>query len=461
MRLWSIPGVVSWIVLLAIAPASAEDWELLPKQIPVPAIETAVGSMPGIDALPLRTEMPDPLSIVGRERITTPEQWEARREEIKKIMSYYAVGAMPPAPGNVRGVNLKSQSLSDGKVDYRLVHLSFGPEQAFGFDVAIFTPADQPGPFPTVIFPSFAETPGAEVLPLMPRLPQQGHGLDSLRLPLGIPETSEPAPQGRGGTPAETVEKYSEVFRRGYALVTYNYQDTGEDTIARNEDGSWAFRNTRYYPAYPNYDWGLLGGWAWGISRVVDYLEGQDSVDQEAIIATGHSRLGKTVLVAGAFDERIAISAPAGSAGGGVGAYRFSGKGRFGGEGLDDMERKYPNWFSPNLHPFADEPEKLPFDQHWFIALTAPRRFITLQGTGDHINSPMAIRQSLLGAMPVYELYGAADRVGSNYCEQGHVYSDCDWRALLDFSDQQLRGKHVGRTFNELPPEAHAPKRSR
>jgi hypothetical protein len=50
------------------------------------------------------------------------------------------------------------------------------------------------------------------------------------------------------------------------ARVSY-YQDTGEDTISRNPDGSWTFRSTRYYPAYPDYDWGLAAGWGWGVSR--------------------------------------------------------------------------------------------------------------------------------------------------------------------------------------------------
>jgi hypothetical protein len=461
-------GVIVGMALFAVVPARAQEFTLLPEQIPVPPIETGWTAMPGVEALPARAELPDPLATDDRGRITTKEAWEARREEIKKVMTYYAVGAMPPPPGNVRGEDLKRESLpsgatdgaTGGAVDYRLVHLSFGPGGKYGFDVAIFTPADRPGPFPTVIFPSFAETPGAEPLPLMPRRPEQGRGLDALRMPLGIPEAGDSPRPRRESTPAATAEQHRALFERGYALATYHYQDTGEDTIARNEDGSWAFRNTRFFPAYPDCDWGLLGGWAWGISRVIDYLEGQDFADKSAIVATGHSRIGKAVLVAGAFDERIAIAAPAGTAGGGVGAYRFAGKTRFGGEGLDDMMRKYPNWFSPNLHAFANDPEKLPFDQHWFIALTAPRRFIALEATGDHICSPMAVRQSLLGAQPVYALYDATDRVASNYCEHGHAFNECDWDALLDFADRQLRGKDVGRRFDELPPAAPAPQRS-
>jgi hypothetical protein len=425
-----------------------------PPQIPVPPIRTELGRMPDVDELPSRVELPDPLVMNDGRRVTTTDQWERRREEMKRILSYYAVGLMPPGPGNVKGYELKSSPLLDGQVTYRLVHLSFGPDEKLGFDIAIFVPAGRSGPFPTVIFPSFDATPGAIPLATMPRRPEQGHGKDALRLPLGVPDPQGAQAPSAVADPAQAAQTYQELFRRGYALVTYYYEDCGEDTIARNLDATWAFRNTRFFPAYPGYDWGLLGAWAWGISRCIDYLEGQDFADKGAFIVTGHSRIGKAVLVAGAFDERIAVSAPVGSAGGGVGAYRFAGKQRGGGEGLDDMMRKYPNWFSPHLHAFANDPERLPFDQHWFIALTAPRRFITLEGVTDHICSPSAVRHSLLGARPVYALFGRTDRLAVNYCAHGHALNDCDWDALLDFADWQLRGIKTERHFDEFPPES-------
>ncbi len=44
--------------------------------------------------------------------------------------------------------------------------------------------------------------------------------------------------------------------------------------------------------------------------RVVDYLHTLSNVDTKHIAATGHSRGGKAVLLAGALDERIALTAP-------------------------------------------------------------------------------------------------------------------------------------------------------
>jgi hypothetical protein len=106
-----------------------------------------------------------------------------------------------------------------------LVHLSFGPNQELGFDVAVFTPDE--------------------------------------------PVDTDKLAAGKG-----------DIFQCGYAVLTYHHQDTGEDTIARNPDGSWAFRNARFFPAYPGCDWGLLEAWAWGISRCAGYLVTQDFVDK-------------------------------------------------------------------------------------------------------------------------------------------------------------------------------------
>ena len=209
-------------------------------------------------------------------------------------------------------------------------------------------------------------------------------------------------------TPEGFASAYAAVLRRGYAIATYHYQDTGEDTIGRQLDGSWSFRTTRFFPAYPGYDWGLAAGWAWGLSRAVDFLVGEQDVDRGKIVAIGHSRIGKAVLIAGAFDERLALVAPAGSGAGGTGAYRFNGPAHGGREGLADMMRKYPNWFSPNLYPFANDVDKLPFDQHWFIALAAPRAFISLEGAEDQNCVTNATKQAWLGAMPAYALLGQA-----------------------------------------------------
>jgi hypothetical protein len=402
--------------------------------------------------------MPDVMVMNDGTKVTTRRQWQKRREEMKKILAYYSVGLMPPPPGNVKGREVSSESALDGTVQYRLIHLTFGPAEKLSLDIGIFTPA-KGGPFPTIILQD-GTPPGATALPRLPQGPNQGRGEDVL-LPVGpspnanasASSPNRSASRGTIGVPStaqSTASQHADVFRRGYALVVFNPNDCAEDTTLRNLDGSWAFRTTRFYPAYPGYDWGILAGWAWGASRIADYLEKDSAVDKSKLIITGASRYGKAAMVAAAFDERL-MGAPVVTGGGGVGAYRFAGPRKS--ETLDIMQKKYPNWFSPNLHEFWGQREKLPFDQHWFLALAAPRPFVALEGDTDTISLPEAVRQSILGARPAYALFGAEDRLGVNYARHGHAFTAEDWTAMMDFFDSRLRDRKIDRRFDSFPSE--------
>ena len=157
-------------------------------------------------------------------------------------------------------------------------------------------------------------------------------------------------------------------------------------------------------------------------------------------------------MVATAFDERISLGAPAGSSGAGTGAYRFCGTGRGGKEGIEDMTRKFPYYFVPRLKEFTGQMEKLPFDAHWYIALTAPRPWISIEGTDDQNCVPNAVKQSVLAAKPVYAFLGMSeDRVGVNYEPHRHALTADDWTTALDFADQQLRGDQSSSAFRPVP----------
>lgn len=431
---------VTCTALLYISPLTAQT-----QEIPIPPIRTSALSLPGPDELPVRPQMPDVMVMNDGTRVTTRKQWSKRREELKQILSYYAVGQMPPAPGNVKAKEVHTEPVLDGEATYRLIHLTFGPRQSLSLNVGIFTPEGK-GPFPAIILQS-TTPPNAPELPRMPLGPNQGRGEDVLIM-VGPAPDATPPPSRPAQSVGAIAARHSDVLRRGYALAIFNPNDCAEDTTLRNADGSWAFRNTRFYPAYPNYDWGILGGWAWGASRVADYLVTNRSIDKAKLIITGASRYGKAAMVAAAFDERL-MGAPVVTGGGGMGAYRFAGPKKS--ETLDLMQTKYPNWFSPNLRQFRGQREKLPFDQHWFLALCAPRPFIALEGTADTISLPEAVRQSILGARPAYELFGAAGNLAVNYAEHGHAFTTEDWTALMDFFDQHLRGRKNGRTFDNFP----------
>ncbi|MEO6243815.1 MAG: hypothetical protein ABIQ12_00145 [Opitutaceae bacterium] len=422
------------------------------KEIPIPPIATSMGKLPGVSELPARAALPDALTMNNGTSVTSAAQWPVRRNEILRTLEYYAVGQAPSAPGNVRGRVVKTQSLAAGKFTYRLVHLTFGPEEKLSLDLGIYTPAGA-GPFPAVIAPA-GTPPGATALPRLPNGPTQGRGVNVLLVVGGGVNSpiAEIPGAGRGGPPdPERIAATNPALAHGYACVVFNHNDCGEDTTLREADGSWSFRTTRFFPAYPGYDWGLLRSWAWGVSRIVDYLVTDPAIDGKKLIVTGASRTGKSAMVAAAFDERIAMGAPVVTGGGGIGAYRFAGPRKS--ETLDLMVTKYPNWFSPQLHEFRGQREKLPFDAHWFLAACAPRAFLALEGDADIISYPEAVRQSILGAKPAYALFGAADKLGVNYAPHGHTFNADDWSALLAFADQHLLGKRSGRTFDRFPSE--------
>jgi lysophospholipase L1-like esterase len=444
-----------------------------PREIPLPAIKTSMTPMPGVDQLPNRPEMPDVMTLNNGQRVTTVKQWARRREEMKRILEWYAVGQAPPPPGNVTGREVSSELLMDGKVKYRLIHLAFEPNESLGMDIGIFTPVGNTS-VPTLISPS-GTPPGAPALPRLALGANQGRNEDVLLVTgpavLGTGGPRGPGQNGAGGAPvtgmidnngkphggtstAAQIAATNQAIQHGWGFVMFNYGDCGEDTTLRNADGRWAYRTTRFFPAYPNYDWGLLRAWAWGVSRIVDYLETDPSVDKTKFTVTGVSRTGKAALFAGAFDDRIALVAPVASSGGGTPAYRYSGSipDRGGKEDLTEMMKKYPDWFSDHLHQFWGQPDKLPFDEHWLIALCAPRPFISLEGDHDQNVNQNGVYQSLLAARPAYDFYKSPDRLGVNFADRPHGMVQGDWDALLAFGDKFLMGKPTALTFDRYPP---------
>lgn len=389
---------------------------------------------PSVDDLPVCTNMPDALVASDGKAITTPDEWRSHREEIKQIIQHYALGHAPPPPGNVTGQELESKMLAAGTVRYQRVHLTFGPGKKLGFDISIFVPTEtngMQGLFPTIVQPSFSRI-GESVLPETNAVANSTNSA-----------TVKKSSDSHFVSPEAAAGQYALALNRGYAVVTFYYQDCGQDSVD--------YRKTGFFPAYPDYDWADLSAWAWGMSRCVDYLETQSFADKSKFIALGHSRLGKATLVAGAFDERFALVAPAGSGCAGTGAYRFNGKARTGREGLNEIVKNFPQWTLPSLVEFSNRVERLPFDQHWLIDLVAPRLFIAPDGLNDAATSVNALIQSYLAAKPVYALLGVPEHLGINFRPGPHRLAPEDWTAVLDFADQQLRGKDVKRVFNQLP----------
>ncbi|MBN1764879.1 MAG: acetylxylan esterase [Sedimentisphaerales bacterium] len=358
--------------------------------------------LPGVDKLAVIEELPDPFLMNNGRRVHTPGEWEKRRAEMKAMILYYQYGHMPAAPGNVTAEELSSEPVYDGMALKKHLLLSMGPDHKIKVNVGMIIPQGK-GPFP-VILKNDSEI-------------------------FNVPITEE-------------------IIKRGYMVVDYMRTDLDPDE--NNVVGS-------AQAAYPDYDWATLAVWAWGGMRVIDYLMTLDYVDQKRIVFTGHSRGGKTALLAGALDERIALVVPNGSGCGGAGCYRIQQEKSETLKDITDQDR-FSYWFHPRLREFVAKETKLPFDQHFLKALVAPRALISTEALADVWANPLGTQQTYLAAQPVFDFLGAGDKNAIHFREGIHDQNEEDWLVLVDFADKIFFYKKVNRRFDRLAfPDAPRP----
>lgn len=191
---------------------------------------------------------------------------------------------------------------------------------------------------------------------------------------------------------------------------------------------------------------GKIMYWAYMATHMMDYLLTRPEVDQEKIGISGHSRLGKTALLASALDERFAFVCPNESGCSGAALSRGCSEK---GERVIDIYTRFPYWFCENYGKYTDEPDKLPLDQHCLIALSAPRAVFVGGAFEDLWADNDSQFLACAAASPVWELYGkkgleAPDRLPEcgDHFEDGcvgfhmrageHFHSRTDWQVYME-----------------------------
>jgi hypothetical protein len=239
---------------------------------------------------------------------------------------------------------------------------------------------------------------------------------------------------------------YDLALDRGFGVATAYYGDLDPDFHDGWKNGVHAVTG-----APKDGEWGSIGTWAWGLSRMLDVLEKEPGVDGTRVIVMGHSRLGKTALWAGAQDPRFAAVISNNSGCGGAALSR-----RIFGETVARINTAFPHWFTSGYKKWNNREGECPIDQHQLVALIAPRPVLVTSATEDTWADPKGEFLSLVGASPVYRLLGTSgfsatempppDQLVNGplaylYRTGAHDVTKTDWQAYLDFAEAQVRAR--------------------
>lgn len=226
------------------------------------------------------------------------------------------------------------------------------------------------------------------------------------------------------------LEKDNEFFpierivQRGFAAVTFTTWDVAPDYNTGNTLGVFAaFEKAGPYRG--NKLWGTLSAWAWGASRVLDWLERVDEVDSKRVAVVGHSRGGKTALWAAITDTRFACACVNGS---GCAGAKLNHMDLPKSEQVVHIVRTFQYWFCADYTLWANREKEMPFDQHELLSCVAPRLLAVGSGTLDHWAGPDGEKKATELARAAWD---DPSRV-SYHCHEGkHNLGLVDWEVYL------------------------------
>lgn len=365
--------------------------------------------------------VPELMQAANGTPITTRAQWEEiRRPELVKTFTEQVYGVRPvDKPADLRFETLREErGLWGGRADKKLVRGTYsGPYGRATFTFAAWIPRS-PRPVPAFIH-------------LSPRPADTAADLDGPRPVYYLPADY--------------------ITSRGYAaLASCDYDFTPDFNHFPDTPTSGVF--VAYGPHSMSNRaataWGILNAWAWGASRIMDWIEREPTLDAHHVGVVGLSRNGKTALLAGALDTRfaMAVSCCSGCCGAKLNHMQCNES-----EDIRAIMRPASRWFAPAFARYIGRDKTMPFDQHEWLALLAPRLLYVSSATEDAWAGPRGEFESARLASPAWELYGKAGlvehgfpkpdlplhagNVGYHLRSGLHDITRYDWQCYLDFAD--------------------------
>jgi hypothetical protein len=362
--------------------------------------------------------LPDPLVLANGQPVKDAETWfTKRRPEILKLFQTEIFGRVPDnAPKVMWEVAATDAGVLNGMATLKRLVGRIG-DRADGprMKVNLYLPAKAEGPVPVILTITFGGGPKAP-----------------------------PPGAGKGDALA------ADMIGRGWAFASVGYNDIQPDRKDAFSEGAIGVTLKPGQNAPAADEWGAVSAWAWGVSRIVDYLQTDKAINGRAIGIQGHSRLGRTVLWAGAQDERIAAVFASCSGEAGAALAR-----RDWGETVDDMAQNFPWQLAGNYQKWVGRWNDMPIDSHMLIALVAPRLLFCNGGTTDQWADPKGAFLAMVAAGPVYRLVGAKDLgttelppldkaltdgdLGWHYHKGGHIATAADWQAFVVMADRHFK----------------------
>jgi hypothetical protein len=375
--------------------------------------------------------LPDPLILANGKPVRNAKTWERkRRPELVRLFETEQYGRSPGRPAGLSfDVFDKGTPAFDGKAVRKQIEIHFSPEpSAPRMDLAMYLPAAVKKPVPLLLYISFSansttiDDPGLR--------PGEIWSRDKKRVP---------ASEGRRfGT-----LKVEDFLASGFGVATVYYGDIEPDFPGGTPFGvRGLFLKPGQTEPAPD-EWGAIAAWGWGLSRAMDYLETDTGVDSKHVAVAGVSRLGKTVLWAGARDTRFAMVIAACSGEGGAALSR-----RNYGETVKSLNVHFPYQFAENYQQFGDHVDQLPVDANLLLSLIAPRPLYLSTGSEDRWSDPKGELLAAVAAEPVYRLLGkqglGTDQmppaeqpimhtIGYHMHAGGHGATPYDWKQYLKF----------------------------